>query len=149
MKIAYIFDDKNQTTGAHHINKLIVEKLKERGVEVSNYYPTAHKTTEAVRFKGLKSILFFYSLIEQKKAILQADLIQGTTFTPLSFLGFGIPVVCHFGSTNAGILRATPHTKALEYENRAVYQKLYDDGVLAELSLKTRRPMRDIAEVEL
>lgn len=149
MKVAYIFDDKNQTTGAHHINRLIIEKLKERGVEVSSYYPTAQKTIESVRFKGLKSILFFYSLIQQKKAILQADLIQGTTFTPISFLGFGIPVVCHFGSTNAGLLKATPHTAALEDENKAVYRALVHDGVLSEIRLKTRRPLRDIAEVEL
>jgi glycosyltransferase involved in cell wall biosynthesis len=149
MKVAYIFDDKNQSTGAHHINKLIVEKLQDQGVEVSNYYPTVRKTMEMVRFKGLKSILFFYSLIEQKKAILQADLIQGTTFTPLSFLGFGIPVVCHFGSTNAGLLKATPQTHALEDEKKAIYKKLLADGVLAEISLKSRRPLRDIAEVEL
>lgn len=149
MKIAYILDDKNQTTGAHHINKLIVEKLQSHGVKVSHYYPTAQKTTESVRFKGLKSILFFYSLIEQKQAILKADLIQGTTFTPLSFLGFGIPVVCHFGSTNASLLKATPQTAALDNDNKAIYQKLRQDGVLSDLSLKTRRPMRDIAEVEL
>lgn len=149
MKIAYIFDDKNVLTGAHHINRLIVEKLRDQSVEVTNFYPTSQQGTELVRFKGLKSILFYYSLIEQKKRILSYDLIQGTTYTPLSFLGFGIPVVCHFGSTTLGFLKATPQTYRLESGGKEIIHELKDQGVLTEVSMRSRRPLRDIAEVEL
>ena len=93
--------------------------------------------------------MFFHSLVEQKRKILQSDLIQGTTYTPLSFLGFGIPVICHFGSTNAGIISATPQTHRLEDENKEILHKLKADGVLDTLRLKTMQPLRDIAEVEL
>src|SRR3954462_11608568 len=108
MKVAYIYDAKQQRTGAHQINHLIVTQLRQLGVTVKTYYPTLEMVESEVRFKGLRNILFFHSLLEQKKDILKADLIQGTTYTPLSFLGFGIPVVCHFGSTALGILTATP-----------------------------------------
>lgn len=149
MEVAYIFDDKKLKTGAHHINRLIVEKLRERNVDVANYYPRLKQDNEMIRFKGLKNILFFYSLIEQKRQILRADIIQGTTYTPLSFLGFGIPVICHFGSTSWGMVHSTPQTHRIEESCKSIIYDLRQAGVISQVNIKNRRPMRDIAEVEL
>lgn len=149
MNVAYIFDDKNLKTGAHHINRLIIKKLKEHNISVRNYYPKAKAINSMVRFKGLKNILFFYSLIEQKSDILKSDIIQGTTYTPLCFLDYGVPVVCHFGSTTWGIIGATPQTHRLEADCRDIIYHLKNDDVISEINFKSRRPMYDIAEVEL
>lgn len=149
MKVAYIFDDSKIQTGAHHINRLIIQSLKKHDISVIPYYPkTIHKSKQ-IRFRGLKNILFFYSLIEQKKEILKSDLIQGTTYTPLGFCDYGIPVVCHFGSTTWGMIKATPQTHRLESDCKNVINKLKNAGAIPEVNIKSRRPMRDIAEVEL
>lgn len=67
----------------------------------------------------------------------------------MCFLDYGIPVVCHFGSTTWGIINATPQTNKIENSCRDVIYQLKNDGAIKEISIKSRRPMRDIAEVEL
>ena len=102
MKIAFIHSDKKIGTGAHFINDLIACKLREKGVEVNNFYPQFLLTDTPIHFKGINNILFFYSLLEKREEILRHDIIQGTTYTPLAFLRFSKPVVSHFGSTTVG-----------------------------------------------
>lgn len=149
MKIAYIHDDKRINTGAHHINDLMVNKLREYGVIVKNVYPKSNLIdTSRINLKGVANILFFYSLLEQKREILKYDLIQGTTYTPLTFLPFNIPVVTHFGSTTQGFLKSVPKTKNLKKELLDVWQVLKNDKVISELDLKTRKPLMDIADIE-
>jgi len=99
MKIAFIHNDKKLGTGAHYINELMAIKLRERGVEVKNFYPRTSLIDPPIHLKGFSNILFFYSLLEKKNEIMRFNLIQGTTYTPLPFLAFNIPVVSHFGST--------------------------------------------------
>jgi len=79
MKIAFIHSEKKITTGAHYINDLIATKLKERKIKVKDFYPKAPLMDSPHHLKGLKNILFFYSLLENKDEILKCDLIQGTT----------------------------------------------------------------------
>lgn len=149
MKIAYIHDDKKINTGAHHINNLMVNKLREHGVMVKNVYPRVDLIdTSRVSLKGVANILFFYSLLEQKKEILKYDLIQGTTYTPITFLPFNIPVVTHFGSTTKGFLRSVPRIKYIEKELLSIWHKLRKDKIIPELDLKTRKPLMDIADIE-
>lgn len=148
MKVAFIHSDKKIGTGAHFINDLIACKLREKGVEMNNFYPQFLLTDTPVHFKGINNILFFYSLLEKRDEILRHDIIQGTTYTPLAFLRFSKPVVSHFGSTTIGFLRAVPKTNLLENGCSDVFFRLKQSGVIRELNIKTRRPLNDIASIE-
>jgi len=148
MRIAFIHQNKKLGTGAHFINDLIVEKLKEKSVEVLNFYPQFMLADAPVHFKGINNILFFYSLMEKRDEILRCDIIQGTTYTPLAFLRFSKPVVSHFGSTTIGFLRSVPKTDLLEENCAEILYRLKKDGAINELNIKTRRPLNDIASIE-
>lgn len=148
MKVAFIHNEKKIGTGAHYINDLMASKLKEEGVEVKNFYPRASLVDTPVHLGGLKSILFFYSLLERRKEILKFQLIQGTSYTPLPFLAYPVPVVSHFGSTTRGFLSATPRAESLEKETSKIWYQLRKQGAIKELNVKTRRPLRDIADIE-
>lgn len=150
MRIVYIHDENKIQTGADHISDLIVKKLREHNVFVKNVYPTTRLIDQShnVKLKGVSNILFFYSLLEQKEEILKFDLIQGTTFTPISFLSFDIPVVTYFGSTTAGIMLATPKVKHLKKDLRDILYRLKQDRVISELDLKSDKPLRDISDIQ-
>ncbi len=148
MKIAFIHNEKKIGTGAHFINDLMASKLEEDGVEVKNFYPHTSLINTPVHLSGLKSILFFYSLLERRKEILKYSLIQGTTYTPLPFLAYRVPVVSHFGSTTRGFIDATPLAKNITNGTRKVWYGLKKDGVISQLNIHTRRPMRDIIDIE-
>lgn len=148
MKVAFIHNEKKLGTGAHFINDLMAGKLKEVGVEVKNFYPQTSAMDTPLHLNGLKSILFFYSLLERRKEILRYNIIQGTTYTVLPFLVYQVPVVCHFGSTTRGFLHATPLASKIERSTRTTYYRFKKEGALSELNMKTRRPLRDIAEIE-
>lgn len=150
MRIAYIHDENKIETGSDHISELIVRKLREHNVIVKNVYPTTRLIdySHNIKLKGVSNILFFYSLLEQKDEILKYDLIQGTTFTPITFLSFDIPVVTYFGSTTVGILLATPKTKRLKKDLREILYKLKQDRVISEVDLKSEKPLRDISDIQ-
>jgi glycosyltransferase involved in cell wall biosynthesis len=147
MKVAFIHNEKKIGTGAHYINDLMSLKLSEAGVEMKNFYPRVSIDTP-VQMGGLKNILFFYSLLEKRKQILKFDLIQGTTYTPLPFLAYPIPVIAHFGSTTKGFLENTPRAGIIEESTKCVWYRLKKEGAIKELNIKTHRPLRDIAEIE-
>ena len=148
MKIAFIHSDKKIGTGAHFINDLIACKLRDKGVDVNNFYPQFLLRDTPVHFKGINNILFFYSLLEKREEILRHDIIQGTTYTPLAFLRFSKPVVSHFGSTTIGFLKAVPKTNHLENGCSDIFPRLKQLGAIRELNIKTRRPLNDIASIE-
>lgn len=148
MKVAFIHNDKKIGTGAHHINELMSSKLKEHGVSVKNFYPKTSLLEAPSHLKGLANILFFYSLLEHKNEVQKYDLVQGTTYSPLPFLAFDIPVISHFGSTTRGFLAATPLAVNMEKELQKIWYNLRAQGVLSEVNVKSRRPMRDIADIE-
>lgn len=148
MKIAFIHNDKKIGTGAHFINDLMASRLRESGVRVKNFYPKDPLLDAPLHLRGISNVLFFYSLLDRKDEILKYDLIQGTTYTPLAFLPFRIPVVSHFGSTSWGFLKAVPLAKDLEPSLRKIWKSLKSEGVIRELNVRTRRPLRDVAEVE-
>ena len=148
MKIAFIHNEKKLGTGARYINDLMALKLKESGVDIKNFYPRTLLVDTPVHLGGLKAILFFYSLLERRKEILKFNIIQGTTYTPLPFLAYPVPVVSHFGSTTRGFLGATPLATNIENGSRKVWYKLKKDGAIGELNIKTRKPLPDIADIE-
>jgi glycosyltransferase involved in cell wall biosynthesis len=148
MKIAFIHNEKKIGTGAHFINDLMATRLRESGVSVKNFYPKNPLLDAPLHLKGISNILFFYSLLEHKDEILKCDLIQGTTYTPLAFLPFPIPVVSHFGSTSWGFLKAVPFAKDMEPALREIWVNLREQGAIKELNVRTRRPLKDVAEVE-
>ena len=148
MNIALIYNEKKVGTGAHYINDLIAAKLKHAGTVVKNFYPKVSLDAVPPHLAGIKNILFFFSLLERRKEILKYQLIQGTTYTPLPFLAYPVPVITHCGSTTRGFLNATPLAAKLEPETRKIWYTLRKDNVLDELNLKTRRPLRDIADIE-
>ncbi|MCK9351929.1 MAG: glycosyltransferase family 4 protein [Candidatus Paceibacterota bacterium] len=148
MKIAFIHNDQKLATGANQINDLISRSLSDRGVFVQHYYPTIDLIDPEMRFRGISNILFFHSLLEQKKEILKNDIIQGTTYTPIAFLPFSVPIICHFGSTTQGFLDATPQTNKIEPQIRALYDQMKADGIIQSLNIKTKRPLLDIAHIE-
>lgn len=53
----------------------------------------------------------------------------------------------HFGSTTKGFLDATPLAKDIK-DCSAFWYKLKKEGVIESVNLKTRKPLRDIAEIE-
>lgn len=148
MKIAFIHNDKKLGTGAHFINDLIASRLREVGIEVKNFYPRSPLVDPPIHLRGVGNILFFYSLLEHKNQILKFDLVQGTTYTALAFLAFPIPVVSHFGSTTWGFLDAVPQTKDLDTGLRRIWAALKEAGVITQLNITTRKPLRDVAEIE-
>jgi glycosyltransferase involved in cell wall biosynthesis len=147
MKVAFIHNEKKIGTGAHYINDLMSLRLKDMGVEMKNFYPTA-SLDAPVHMSGLRNILFFYSLLEKRQKILKYDIIQGTTYTPIPFLAYPIPVVSHFGSTTKGFLETTPRASQMTGDTRNAWYDLKKSGAIRELNIKTRRPLRDIAEIE-
>lgn len=147
MKIAFIHNEKKIGTGSHYINDLMSMKLKEAGIDLKSFYPNTSLDTP-IHLGGLKNILFFHSLLEKRKQILKFDLIQGTTYTPLTFLAYDIPVVSHFGSTTKGFLETTPRTITIDTEMKKIWHALRNNKVIKELNIKTRKPLRDIAEIE-
>ncbi|MFA5745149.1 MAG: glycosyltransferase family 4 protein [Candidatus Paceibacterota bacterium] len=152
LRLAFIHNEKKVHTGMHtgaaQINRLMALALAQHGVEVHNFYPRAELTDAPIHFKGLANILFFYSLLEHKEAMLKYDIIQGTTYTPLPFLAFNVPVVCHFGSTARGYLMSTPRTSDLPEEEREVFKELARLDIIPEFDFKTMRPTEDIADIE-
>ncbi len=148
MKIAFIHNDKKLGTGAHFINDLMASRLRESGVRVKSFYPKNPLLDAPHYLKGISNVLFFYSLLEHKDEVLKYDLIQGTTYTPLAFLPFSIPVVSHFGSTSWGFLKAVPLAKDLEPALRNIWLTMKEGGAIKELNVRTRRPLKDVAEIE-
>jgi glycosyltransferase involved in cell wall biosynthesis len=148
MKVAFIHNDKKLGTGAHFINDLMASRLRESGVRVKSFYPKNPLLDAPLHLKGISNVLFFYSLLEHKDEVLKYDLIQGTTYTPLAFLPFSIPVVSHFGSTSWGFLKAVPLAKDLEPALRDIWLDLKEGGAIHELNVRTRRPLKDVAEIE-
>ncbi len=148
MKVAFIHNEKKLGTGAHYINDLMSLKLREANVETKNFYPEMSLDTPT-RLSGIKNILFFHSLLEKKRQISKFDMIQGTTYTPLPFLEEKIPVVTHFGSTTQGFLSRVPLATRIEEDGpRQVWYRLKKEGAIRELNIRTRKPLRDIAEIE-
>lgn len=148
VKVAFIHGDKRLTTGASHINQLMAGALKARGARVRSFYPRVKLTGAPAHLRGIANILFFHSLLEHKHEILKFNVIQGTTYTPLPFLTFNIPVVSHFGSTVQGFLESVPKTAKLPMIEREVYRELYSLGVIPEFDYKTFRPLEDTADME-
>ena len=148
MKIAFVHQDTKLKTGAGYINGLISDKLKERGVEMFNFYPKVRLVDAPHHLKGLNNILFFFSLLEQRNKVLGCDIIQGTTYTPIAFLPFSTPIVSHFGSTTHGFIHATPRTNQIEPEMQKIWYELKKAGIINEVDIRTRRPLRDIADIE-
>ncbi|MFZ2303302.1 MAG: glycosyltransferase family 4 protein [Minisyncoccia bacterium] len=122
-------------------------KMEEAGVAMKNFYPSVSLDAPA-HMGGLKNILFFHSLVEKRAQILKFDLIQGTTYTPLPFLAYSIPVITHFGSSTRGFLDATPRATSIEDGPKQVWYRFKHARAIKELNVRTRRPLRDIAEIE-
>ncbi len=148
MKVAYIHHEKKMHTGAGHINGLLSRSLTARGVTMRHFYPRTPLLDAPQRLKGLNNILFFHSLLEHKQSILRCNIVQGTTYTPLALLPFPIPVISHFGSTSAGFLKSVPRTEKLKPNLQVIWHELKHAGVIRELNLRTRRPLRDVADIE-
>lgn len=148
LKVAMIHNEKKIATGAHHINALMAQGLAERGAIVRSFFPRRPLTDTPVHLRGIANILFFHSLLEHKDEVLKCHIIQGTTYTPLPFLSFSVPVVCHFGSTIRGYLDAVPATRRLPKEERAVYKELVKLDIISDYDLQTFRPMEDVADIE-
>lgn len=152
IKVAFIHNEKRIHTGMHtgaaQINRLMALALAPRGVQVRHFYPRHQLTETPIHLRGIANVLFFYSMLEHKDKILKYDIIQGTTYTPLPFLAFDTPVVCHFGSTVRGYLDSVPLTRHLLKEERHVFKELVKLDVIPEFDLKTRRPLEDIADIE-
>jgi glycosyltransferase involved in cell wall biosynthesis len=149
MKIAFIHSDKKIATGAHYINDLISGNLKKAGIHLRNFYPKVPLIEDSSpALKGLANILFFYSLLENRKEVFKYDLIQGTTYTPLPFLAYNIPTVSHFGSVTQEFIDSVPLAKNLDGETKRIWYELRRKKVIEGVNVKTRRPLRDVAEIE-
>jgi len=150
MKILYIHQDRKLSTGAHYVNDILVKGFRRDGVIVENVYPEQDLGYFHPLLKGIRNILFFFSLIERKKDIASYDIIQGTTYTPLAFLHGNIPVFSMFGSTAYGFLKAVPNSKSLNKEHSdllKIFNELKEKGAL-NCSASLIQPVRDISRIE-
>lgn len=148
LRVAFIFGEKKVSTGAGHINQLMAQALESKGAKVKSFYPRVRLGDTPSHMRGFASALFFHSLLEHKEQILKNHIIQGTTFTPLPFLTFGVPVISHFGSTTQGFLDAVPRTRLMPRSERDIYSELYNLGIIPEFDYKTFRPLEDTADIE-
>jgi len=150
-KVLFIHSEKKFKTGAHYINDIIIEKLKKQKYSVDNLYPTNSVDLLSPDMFGISNILFFYSLIKKHEDAKKYDIIQGTTYTPLAFIGNGMPVISHFGSTTYGFLKAVPSMKNLEKEKKELYsilRNLYENNTIPNLK-SNLKPLKDISKIEI
>ncbi|MFH1442441.1 MAG: glycosyltransferase family 4 protein [Candidatus Micrarchaeota archaeon] len=150
-KILFIHTEKKFKTGAHYISETIIEKLKQQGYVVDRIYPNESIDLLSRDLSGIANILLFYSLIKKHEDSSKYSLIQGTTYTPLAFIGNGIPVISHFGSTTWGFLKSVPSLNSLEQENRelgSILRNLYENGAIPTLN-DSLKPLKDISKIEI
>jgi len=152
-RILYIHREQRVKYGAHYINELIIEKLRSLGIKVDSVYPEKSLSLIPKDLSGISNILFFYSLITKKRMLdkNRYDLIQGTTYTPLAFLGSGVPVISLFGSTNWGFLKNVPSVDKLKREDprlEEIYQSLKEERIISRIK-DIRKPLKDIAKIEM
>lgn len=150
-KILFIHTEKKFKTGAHYINEITIKKLKQQGYNVDTLYPTESIDLLSSDMSGISNILLFYSLIKKHEDAEKYDLIHGTTYTPLAFLGNGTPVISHFGSTTYGSLKSVPSLKNLEKENKElglIFKNLYGNNTIPTIK-SSLKPLKDISKIEI
>ena len=150
-KVLFIHSEKKFKTGAHYINDLIIEKLKKQKYRVDNLYPTNGVDLLSPDMFGISNILLFYSLIKKHEDAKKYNIIQGTTYTTLAFIGNGMPVISNFGSTTYGFLKAVPSMKNLEKEKKELYsilRNLYENNTIPNLK-SNLKPLKDISKIEI
>lgn len=150
-KILMIHAEKKQKYGTQYINDLMIKKLRKNGILVDTIYPKESIELLSNSMTGISNILFFHSLITKKRRIRKYDIIQGTTYTVLPFLGNGIPVVSHFGSTTYGFLKNVPSNKKLGKENKSLLGIFFELKKI--LNIRDRdssiKSLRDISNIEI
>ncbi|MFH1229451.1 MAG: hypothetical protein V1678_03445, partial [Candidatus Aenigmatarchaeota archaeon] len=150
-KILFVHQERKFKYGAHYINDLIIEKLRKKGYTVDTVYPKESMNIFSGSLCGIGNILFFYSLINKKKDISKYQLVQGTTYTILPFLGSGVPVVSHFGSTTYGFLKKVPPQKRLEEENKhlpGIFKDIKNE-LLINNNSSSIKSLHDINKMEI
>ncbi len=150
-KILFIHAEKKFKTGAQYISEIIIEKFKQQGYKVDSLYPNASIDLLSPDMSGIANILFFYSLIKKHEDSRKYEIIQGTTYTPLAFVGNGTPVISHFGSTTWGFLQAVPSLKNLEKENKElapIFRNLHENNAIPALN-DSLKPLKDISKIEI
>ena len=150
-RILFIHAEKKFKTGAQYINEIIIDKFKKKGYKVDSVYPNASIDLLSPDMSGIANILFFYSLIKKHENIGKYEFIQGTTYTPLAFIGNGTPVISHFGSTTNGFLQAVPSLKNLEKENEElfhIFSNLHENNAIPTIN-DSLKPLKDISKIEI
>ncbi|MDD4877846.1 MAG: glycosyltransferase family 4 protein [Candidatus Nanoarchaeia archaeon] len=150
-KILYIHQEKKPKYGAHYINELIISKLRKKGCSVETIYPAESISLFSKSLSGIGNMLFFYSLISHKNHADNYDLVQGTTYTVLPFLGSNTPVISHFGSTTYGFLKSVPSLLNLESEEKTllgIYANLKEHLGITRRS-SSIKSLKDISRIEI
>ncbi len=150
-RILFIHSEKKQKYGAHYINELTIEKLKKAGHHVDVVYPKESINLLSKELQGISNILFYYSLIKKYKQSWNYDIVQGTTYTPLAFIGNGCKVISHFGSTTWGFLKNVPSFKNLEKENKElglIFKNLKENDIIGRIN-NVIKPLKDISKIEI
>lgn len=150
-KILYIHQEKKPKYGAHYINELIITKLRKKGCHVETIYPAESISLFSKSLSGIGNMLFFYSLISHKNHADNYDIVQGTTYTVLPFLGSNTPVISHFGSTTYGFLKSVPSLRNLESEEKGllgIYANLKEHLGITRRS-SSIKSLRDISRIEI
>jgi glycosyltransferase involved in cell wall biosynthesis len=149
--ILYIHQEKKPKYGAHYINELIISKLRKKGCSVETIYPAESISLFSKSLTGIGNMLFFYSLISHKNHADNYDIVQGTTYTVLPFLGSKTPVISHFGSTTYGFLKSVPSLRRLESEKNSllgIYSNLKENLGITRRS-SSIKSLRDISRIEV
>ena len=150
-KILFIHAEKKFKTGAQYINETVIKKLKQQRYNIDNLYPDKSIDLLSQDMSGIANILFFYSLIKKHEDNGKYDIIQGTTYTPIAFLGNGTPVISHFGSTTWGFLKSVPSLKNLEKEKNelsSIFRSLYHNGAIRTMK-DSLKPLKDVSKIEI
>lgn len=150
-RILYIHNEQKVKYGAHYINDTIVQGLRKRGNIVDTIYPKESINLLSKHLSGINNILFFFSLIDKREKVKKYNIIQGTTYTTLPFIGTGVPTIAHFGSTTFGFLKSVPTFNQLKLENEKLGEIFSELKTILGIngfnfSLKS---LKDISNIEI
>lgn len=149
MKVLYLHETKRKLTGAQQINHLMLKKVRDKGLMIKNVYPVGYLQKVSSPESTFKNIFLKYKIMDKPNQLHTFDIVQGSTYLTASFGTFGIPTLCHFGSTYKGFLSALTQGKKDFEENKTIWDRLKKDQVINYLNFKPKKITKSIHEAEI
>lgn len=147
MKVLYVHRYRKVLTGAHYMNRLMIDMVRAKGVGVKNTYPSENFESANPPLGSLGEIPFKYPILKNPSNVKHFDAIQAPTYLILPFTKFSTPTISHFGSTARGYIEAFKRTP-LEKDTKKAWLKLKKYGLIKRLDFIPDREIKDISRME-